>query len=90
LVSPALTDAQLCARFMAALHTGLPAGTAVAVRLAFKPQGLAEAMVTRTSAGSAAVTTSHALGVSDRRFRAEDIDSLAREVLRALSAPPSQ
>jgi hypothetical protein len=89
-ISPALADPEICARFMAALRTGLPTSVAVSVQLSFKPQGLAEAAVTRTRAGAAPVTTSHALGASDRRFRAEDIDTLAREVLQAISVPPSQ
>lgn len=88
-VAPAMSGAEVCARFGRALGAGLgrpvrlvtaaPAD-GLAVAIALLPQGVARARVTRLRAGTGQAPRSQELAVSDRRLSGADIDRLAADV----------
>ncbi|MDB5679026.1 hypothetical protein [Sphingomonas bacterium] len=99
LIAPPMTDAEACARFIRAVGTASATpiaaqvsgtiGDGLSVELRFLPQGVAMASVTRVRAGRPQPPMRYELAVSDRGFRAVDIDRLARDVAAGmLAAPP--
>lgn len=94
----ALSPAAACQRFVAAFAaaSGRPAvasstppdqlrdGLIVALR--FLPQGLAMASATPVRAGSAGPQQRHELAVSDRAFAPADIDRLAADTAKGITA----
>lgn len=84
LLTPPLSDAAACARFMAAIA---PAGAVRAVSLKLLPQGVASAAVTHTHAGETRHDTFE-LAVSDRPLAPQDLDKLAADVVAGLARLP--
>ena len=95
-LAPAMTAAEACARFVQALSGAMRAPVALAaaggstseglvVELAFLPQGIASARVTRLRAGRAQTLPLYELAVSDRQLAARDIDTLATSVAQGMT-----
>lgn len=87
---PPLSEAELCARFTARLHSALEPGMRAATVLTFRPQGVASADVTLTPTSGPARQGRHELAVSDRGFRTEDLDRLAGDVIAAMLPAPQR
>lgn len=86
LLGSTLGDAELCARFMAPIRKALPAGSEARVELAIRPRGMMSADVTLVRGGVAAGPVNYGMAVSDRALRVEDLDLLAKDVAKAVSA----
>jgi hypothetical protein len=97
LFGPPITDADACSRFIRAIASATPVAPHVpptisnglTVELRFLRQGVAMASVTRIRAGRPQAPMRFELAVSDRGFRAADIDQLAHDVAQGIfGAPP--
>ena len=92
--APAMTAAGVCARFVgalgAAMPSALPPGERLVVELRFLPHGVASAKVTQLRAGRLQSLPVYELAISDRQFAVTDVDSLARDVGRAIRAGTSR
>ncbi len=83
--APAMTAADVCARFVRVLGP-LSIRDRLIVELRFVPRGLASAKATRFSAGRPQHLPVYELAISDRQFAVTDIDSLARDLARAMTS----
>lgn len=81
LFQPPMSAQAICARFDAALSKARAGATPVTVELRFKPPGVATAVVKQAGG-----TREFNLAVSDRAFRAADLDKLATDVAAGLRA----
>lgn len=86
LLASGLSDAALCARFMAPVRQALPARAAVQIALAVSPKGTLRAKVLLSRSGLAPQQLDQALAISDRGGRVEDLDQLAQAVAAAIAA----
>jgi hypothetical protein len=91
----AMTEPDACARFARALGpatrttislTTVPLRDGLSVELRFGPRGMASAKAICLRAGRPIPLPVYELAISDRQFSASDIDALASDVARGLSA----
>jgi hypothetical protein len=91
--APAITAPDACARFVRTLgaetrtSTSLrtvPLRDGLSVELRFGPRGMASAKAISLRAGRPIPLPVYELAISDRQFRASDIDALAGDVARGL------
>jgi hypothetical protein len=94
-LAPATSAPSICAHFVhvlgAATRTPMSLSTApprdgLTVELRFGPRGMASARVMRWRAGKATPLPVHELAISDRQFGMSDIDTLAGDIARGLTA----
>ena len=78
-LTPPLSDAAACTRFMAGIAV-IPGLTSVQLKIL--PQGVLSAIVTR--AGTSSAPNDYGLAVSDRAMTADDLDRLAGNVVADL------
>ena len=93
--APTVPETELCTRFVRALgaaaHLPTSLNTAAApdgliVELRFGPRGMASAKASRLRAGRTISLPVYELAISDRQFAPSDIDMLASDVARGLTA----
>jgi hypothetical protein len=90
----AMSEAQVCTRFVATLGREMRQTTLVsakrpadgyAVELSFLPQGVASAKVSRLRGGRALELPLYQLAVSDRKMLSTDIDKLASDAAHGIA-----